>query len=204
MKAVAKRRMQVGFTLVEVLVAMVVMAIMAVMAWQGVDSIVRARDASEARLEQTLRLNTVVAQWERDLASVQTTGKVDALKCDGASVRMTRRVRDGIQVVVWSLRPDPSGNALVRWAGPVATTGEALQDSWLASLQLQGTENGSVRALTGISTWQTPFWYKDTGMAHCQSSAGTGSKLIGVRLLLSFAGGNGVNGDLLRDVMVTP
>jgi general secretion pathway protein J len=36
-----------GFTLIEVLVAMSVMAIMAVMAWQGVDGIVRARDASQ-------------------------------------------------------------------------------------------------------------------------------------------------------------
>ena len=53
-----------GFTLVEVLVAMVVMAIMAGMAWQGVDGIVRARDSSQARLEQTLRLNSVIGQWE--------------------------------------------------------------------------------------------------------------------------------------------
>ena len=49
------------------------MAIMAAMAWQGVDGIVRARDASQARLEQTLRLNTVIAQWEQDLASLQDT-----------------------------------------------------------------------------------------------------------------------------------
>ena len=57
-----------GFTLIEVLVAMVVMAIMSLMAWQGVDGIVRARDANQARLEQTLRLKTVIAQWEQDLA----------------------------------------------------------------------------------------------------------------------------------------
>ena len=38
-----------GFTLVEVLVALVVMATLAVMAWQGVDGIVRTRDASQAR-----------------------------------------------------------------------------------------------------------------------------------------------------------
>ena len=61
-----------GFTLVEVLVAMVVMAIMAGMAWQGVDGIVRTRSASQARLEQTLRLNTVIAQWDRDLARSRT------------------------------------------------------------------------------------------------------------------------------------
>ena len=62
-----------GFTLVEVLVALLVMAIMAGMAWQGVDGIVRARDASRLRMEQSLRLSAVIAQWEQDLASVQDT-----------------------------------------------------------------------------------------------------------------------------------
>ena len=62
-----------GFTLVEVLVAMVIMAIMAVMAWQGVDGIVRTRNASQQRLATTLRLNTVIAQWDQDLASIQET-----------------------------------------------------------------------------------------------------------------------------------
>ena len=76
-----------GFTLVEVLVAMMVMAILAVMAWQGVDGIVRARDASQSRLEQTLRLNTVMAQWEQDLASVQDSKVVPALSFDGATLR---------------------------------------------------------------------------------------------------------------------
>ena len=53
------------------------------MAWQGVDGIVRARDANQVRLEQTLRLNTVIAQWEQDLASIQDTGVVPAIACDG-------------------------------------------------------------------------------------------------------------------------
>ena len=60
-----------GFTLIEVLVAMVVMAIMSLMAWQGVDGIVRTRAANQVRLEQTLRLETVISQWEQDLASLQ-------------------------------------------------------------------------------------------------------------------------------------
>jgi general secretion pathway protein J len=78
-----------GFTLVEVLVAMVVMAIMSLMAWQGVDGIVRTRDTNQVRLEQTLRLETVIEQWEQDLASLQETAAVPAITCDGQSVRLT-------------------------------------------------------------------------------------------------------------------
>lgn len=203
-----KRRTARGFTLVEVLVAMMIMAIMAVMAWQGVDGIVRARTASQERLERTLRLNTVVAQWEQDLASIEATSVVSpALSCDGASVRLTRRTPTGIQVVAWTLRPDASGSTtngtLERWAGPsVRTTGE-LQDSWLRSLQLQGGEPGLVRTLSGLSQWQT-YFYRGNSWSNCQSTddkvLGDPSRPNAVRLILSFAPGSGLNGELVRDV----
>ena len=198
------RRAARGFTLVEVLVAMVVMAIMAVMAWQGVDGIVRTRDASQARLEQTLRLNTVIAQWDQDLASIQdTNGAVpESLKCDGASVRMVRRTPDGLQVVAWSYRPDDSGGAWVRWAGPPVTSVGELQDSWLRSQQLQGSEPGSLKTLTGVSGWQV-YFYRGNAWTNCQST-GDGKPPDGVRVVLSFAPGSGVNGDLTRDTALGP
>ena len=192
-----------GFTLVEVLVAMTIMAIMAVMAWQGVDGIVRSRNASQVRLEQTLRLNTVMAQWEQDLASIQINpAGPDALKCDGASVRLTRRTPGGLQVVAWSFRPDDSGGAWVRWAGPSVTTHSELQDSWLRSLQLQGGEPGSLKTLTGLSGWQV-YFYQTNGWANCQSTGNQGALPSGVRVVLSFVPANGLNGDLTRDTLVS-
>jgi len=251
-------RAQDGFTLVEVLVAMVVMAIMAVMAWQGVDGVVRARGASQERLERTLRLNTVVAQWEQDLASIQDTSVVPtALSCDGASARMIRRTPTGLQVVVWTLRPDlsaaGSGAVWDRWAGPSVTTTGQLQDSWLRSLQLQGGEPGQVRTLTGLDHWQI-YFFQGNAWSNCQSTGnlapstttvtggfpvssaaapasssassvattgaggttgGAGTPAVpaapprialpqGVRLVLSFAPGSGLNGDLTRDTLLGP
>ena len=210
---------QPGFTLVEVLVALVVMATMAVMSWQGVDGIVRSRNASQARLDQALRLNTVVAQWDQDLASIQDSAAVpQALSCDGATVRLTRRAPGGLQVVAWSLRPDDSGGAWVRWAGPAVTTTGALQDSWLRSLQLQGSEPDGLRTLTGLSSWQV-YFYQGNAWANCQSTgniaavAGGASGVVvparqelprGVRIVLGFAPGSGVNGDLTRDTLIGP
>jgi general secretion pathway protein J len=218
-----------GFTLVEVLVAMVVMAVMAVMAWQGVDGIVRARNASQGRLEQTLRLNTVIAQWDRDLASIQDTAVVPlALSCDGASVRLTRRTPNGLQVVAWSLRPDEAGgsSSWVRWAGPAVTTTGELQDSWMRSLQLQGNEPEGLRTLVGLTAWQV-YFYQGNGWANCQSTgnvatisapvvpaSGAGSAPApvvvrqalpsGVRIVLSFAPDTGLGGDLTRDTQLGP
>ena len=195
-----------GFTLVEVLVALLVMAVMAGMAWQGVDGIVRTRNATQARLEQALRLNTVIAQWDQDLAAIQTSAFVQkALMFDGATLRLTRRTPSGLQVVAWSLRGDGEQTAWVRWAGPSVTTSRELQESWLHSLQLQANEPGALRTLPGLSGWQVYFYrIGDNNWSNAQSSDPVSPAPKGVRVVLSFAPGSGVNGELRRDTLVGP
>lgn len=217
-----------GFTLVEVLVAMMIMAILAVMAWQGVDGIVRTRDASQARLEQTLRLNAVLAQWEHDLASLQDSGAVDAFDFDGATVRLTRRAERGLQVVTWSLLPAADGVAgggtLLRWAGAPATGVSELQQTWMRTMQFQGVEPGQLPTLKGILQWQVQCVYSAgagqgaMNVSNCQSSANVAPPTPGasgvanaprralpdvVRLVIDFGGGD-LNGSLTRDVRVVP
>jgi general secretion pathway protein J len=207
-----------GFTLVEVLVALVVMAIMSLMAWQGVDGIARTREANETRLAQTMRLQTVVSQWDQDLASLQQSAAVPALTCDGQSVRLTRRTDGGLQVVAWSLRADNQGSTWQRWAGPAVTTTTALQNSWFSTQQFQGNETGQLRALSGIDQWQV-YFYQGNAWANCQStgnvvtpstpaSGPAGPPVValpsGVRLVLAFAPGSGMNGSVVRDTLITP
>jgi general secretion pathway protein J len=206
-----------GFTLVEVLVALVVMAIMSLMAWQGVDGIARTREANQVRLEQTMRLQTVISQWEQDLAALQESAAVPALTCDGQSVRLTRRTDGGLQVVAWSLRPDASNSMWQRWAGPAVTTTTALQSSWLATQQFQGNEPGQLRALGGIDQWQV-YFYQGNAWANCQSTGNVAAAASsappgiqpqqalpsGVRLVLAFAPGSGMNGSLTRDTLIAP
>jgi general secretion pathway protein J len=237
------RRGAAGFTLVEVLVAMVIMAIMSLIAWQGVDAITRSRESNQVRLEQVLRLETVIAQWEQDLAALQETTAVPALRCDGRAVRLTRRAEGGMQVVSWALQPDDRGGTWQRWAGPVTTTTHGLQESWFRSQQLQGSEDGQLRALDGLESWQV-YFFRGNAWSNCQSAddvapltpvsstplsiaspsgAAAGAAAVpalpgasgvalparpvlpsGVRIVLAFAPGSGLNGNHVRDVLIAP
>jgi len=181
-----------GFTLVEVLVALFILAVLGTMAWQGIDGIARARDISRAQLDRSLRLSTVMAQWDQDLAALFDTPAVPHLSFDGSTLRLVRRAAGGVQLVAWSHR----GTQWLRWTGPVVTRVAELQESWLRSQQLVGNESGQLLLLDGVSDVQIQF-FRDNGWSNPQSSgdtapstpAGTAqreSTLYGVRLLLAF------------------
>ncbi len=154
-----------GFTLVEVLVALLIMAILAAMGWQGVDGMVRARDISQESAERTLRLTTVVGQWEQDLMSLYDSATVPALQFDGATLRLTRFTPEGVQVVVWSLRE----GVWQRWASPSVRRAFELQQAWMTSQQLIGTEDRQVRLLANASEWQV-YFYRGNAWTNAQSS----------------------------------
>lgn len=195
-----------GFTLVEVLVALSIMAVLATMAWQGVDGIVRARDISQAKMERTLRLSTVIAQWDQDLQSVYDSAVVPALAFDGATVRLARTAPGGVQMVAWSLQ----GTTLRRWTGPVVTDAASLQDSWLRSQQLLGDERGQLVLLDDVTEVQL-YFFRGNGWSNAQSSGdvapGTPGSAepqreqlpAGARLMLAFG-----EQRLVRDLVLAP
>lgn len=147
------RPLQPGFTLVEVLVALLIMAILAGLAWQGLDAMVRARAGTDAVMTRTLRLNTVITQWEQDLAAVQDLRAVPAISFDGQSLRLTRRVDGGAALVVWAVR----GGVWQRWATPPVTRVNELRELWLRSQQLLGNEPGQT-TVGEATAWQVYFF----------------------------------------------
>lgn len=155
-----------GFTLVEVLVSLAIMAVIATLTWRGIDGMARSRDLTQAATDNSLRLGTVLAQWERDLLMVQSGMGVPALAFDGASLRVVREAETGVQLVVWTVRD----GSLWRWASPMTTRAADLEEHWLRSQQLIGDEPGTLKLLDEVSAWQI-YFYRGNGWSNPQSAA---------------------------------
>jgi general secretion pathway protein J len=160
-----RRHRHCGFTLIEVLVALVVMAILASLAWQGLDGVLRARDGSREAIDRTVRLATVLTQWEQDLQAVFDTEVVPAIAFDGQTLRLTRRTAGGVALVAWSVR----AGRWQRWAGPPAVRVGDLQQAWLRSQQLMGNEAEQVTLLDDAGQWQV-YFHRGGQWSNAQSS----------------------------------
>ena len=154
-----------GFTLVEVLVALVVMAVMSALAWRGVDGMLRSRDSTQASLAATTRLATVMTQWEQDLSALYDNRSVPPIAFDGNTLRLARNAAGGVQMVAWTVYE----GRWQRWASPVVTRANELQEHWLRAQQLQGREPGQLQLLDGVESWQV-FFYRDGRLSNAQSS----------------------------------
>ncbi|HJV70665.1 prepilin-type N-terminal cleavage/methylation domain-containing protein [Ideonella sp.] len=206
-----------GFTLVEVMVALVIMAVLATMAWQGVDGLVRAREGAERSGEAALRLGTVIAQWEQDLSQIQQSSAAPGLKFDGATLRLTRRAPGGIQLVAWTLQ----GRSWYRWAGPPVTRIQELQDWWIRSQSWSAIQADALKMLDDVDSQQV-YFYRGNSWSNAQSTgdfeatpqppqppaSGASAPPVGgenevlptgVRLVLALP-----SGPLSRDLMVRP
>jgi general secretion pathway protein J len=154
-----------GFTLIEVLVALVVLAIGAGLAWQGLDGMLRAREGSRAVLDRTLRVNTIIVQWEQDLAALRDVGAgVPALSFDGQTLRVVRQAEGGVAVVAWGLR----AGKWQRWVGPTATRVAELRESYERSQQLLGNEAGQL-TLADASDFNV-FFFRGNAWTNAQST----------------------------------
>ncbi len=218
-----------GFTLVELLVALFAMALLAVMSWRGLDGMVRARAATEARADEVLTLQIGLAQWAADLDAVIALPGMKALEWNGRVLRMTRRgtaaPSDGIQVVGWTRRIVNGSGTWLRWQSPPVTTRGDLDQAWLRAEQWSQNAGDDDRArevsVTPLDDWQI-FFFRDNAWTNPQSSDVTSASIVaataatvgasgtpaaapgpnlpdGVRLVLTLPAGQSISGTITRD-----
>jgi len=189
-----------GFTLVELLVAIVVMSMLALLSWRSLDGMTRTQNITQQRADDLLRMQAAMGQWAADLDALIDTGEVNALDFNGQVLRMTRRDSGetgldsrGIRVVAWTRltgvalaglpQISSSINASgqwVRWqSGPVLRRDE-LARAWqragewgrgAVSVQAGNAGADSAIALLGIDNWQL-FYHRGETWGNPQSSTG--------------------------------
>lgn len=161
---------QKGFTLIEVMVAIMLMAVVSLIAWRGLDSVTRADQHLQASTEQTEALLRALNQLQRDIslrASVELTtpgtaqeetdkpaglAAVTVRSSDSKSfrlevIRSAPAAGDGLQRVRWWLK----GDNLYRAAAPSRDR-----------FPLPAAKDGVV-VLTGVSDLQVRVWEADKG-----------------------------------------
>ena len=221
-------RTHAGFTLVELLIALVAMSLLAVLAWRGLDGMTRAQAYTEARADDVLTLQTGLAQWAADLEAMEQLRGMKAIEWNGRVLRLTRRstanATDGVLVVGWARRSVPAGTLWMRWQSQPVTTRGDIEQAWQrADLWAQNQGGGGDArevAIVPLEEWQV-FYFRDNAWTNPQSSditssivatarpaasAASGAVTVntapipdGVRIVLSLPPGSAISGLVTRD-----
>lgn len=213
----ASSKSQRGFTLIELLIAITLMAVLAGLSWRGLESLMRSRDITQAQVDKTAVLQTVLAQWQADLNAVQPVPSVTeaGVQWDGRTLRITRRATAwradgadaGLWVVAWTLR----NNQWLRWQSAPVQTRAALQQAW-ANAERWGQNPSADDAafettLTPLDAWQLTYFrgnawtnpLSSAGNNESSGAAGQGALPDAIRLQIDLPASTGVRGRITLD-----
>jgi general secretion pathway protein J len=212
-----------GFTLVELLVALVIMALLALLSWRGLDGMTRVQSQTQSSTDGVLALQAGLSQWQTDLDAISLQTNVlgvNGLDYDGSVLRLTRRYAedgdksekfvksDSIRVVAWSQRAVENKTTWLRWQSEPLKTRAELQAAWRQALtwSKEGNEADRKRevAVAVIDKWQMLYYVNDAWVNALSSGgadAATGTATVpdGIRLVLTLAPGQALVGNVTRD-----
>jgi len=178
-------RRNLGFTLIEVLVALGLMALLGLMSWRGLDTLLRTREATQSRTDQVSLVQVSLGQWRADLNSQMALPGLlgdNSLMWNGSLLRILRRSTTpmadggdaGMQVVAWTLRE----GFWRRWQSPQIRSRAELEQAWsMAALWGQNPSAEMLQQevkLMPLTGWQL-FYFRDKAWTNPLSSAGAGT-----------------------------
>lgn len=160
-RAVSRPARHSGLTLIELLVAITILSIVSVLGWRGLDSIVRARIALTAALEQTRGMQLAFAQLQSDcahLASSAATSGIVPLVAEEGRLTLVRTVfadnqPPRLQVIAYRVKD----GVLTRRESAATRNLTELGASWQSAVQ--DTDASQPVALqTGVTALTPRLW----------------------------------------------
>jgi general secretion pathway protein J len=208
---------QRGFTLIELLIAITLMAVLAGLSWRGLDSLMRSRDITQAQVDKTAVLQTVLTQWQADLNAVQSVPSLNdaGVSWDGRTLRLTRHATTwqpdganaGLWVVAWTLR----NNQWLRWQSRPIQARATLQQAWSQAErwgQNPSSEDAAFETtLMPLDTWQLTYFRGNTWTNPLSSAGNTTTNGAGttnalpdaIRLQIDLPASTGMQGRITVD-----
>lgn len=159
-------QVQRGFTLVELLVALVLMAVMAALSWRGFDAMQRNQSSLARHAQEVLTLQNGLAQWTADLEALESQPGQSSLDWDGRALRLLRRgsqtAGEGLYVVAWAQGQRAQGSVWLRWSSPPLSNRAQMLAAWSqAALWAQNpgdAERLREVVITPLSSWQIVYF----------------------------------------------
>lgn len=209
-----------GFTLVELLVALAAMALLSVSAWRGLGGISAGLARLQDRADEDQILNATLVQWRTDLEMLNSQTDLPAMEWDGNTLRLLRRdsLDAGLRVVAWSLGAPGADNTRywLRWESPVLRDRAAVKSLWTEAGQWARNPSTAQRLrevrLIALASWHVLFFRGATwsnpmsgadAVGAVAPSAGTALPL-GVRLSIQPASGPMASGALTLEWSLQP
>lgn len=209
-------RNAVGFTLIELMIAIAIMAILAILSWRSLDNMAQMQTQTQTKTDGVLALQAGLAQWQVDLDmlwEVPQIPSINPLDFDGQVLRLVRRYTENntdiVRVVAWSKKNQDGKQQWLRWQSDPLKTRSSMLAAWQQANQWaqspSETNKDHVVAIANIDQWQI-FYYRNNAWSNSLSSADNVSPNSaqvqlpdGVRLILTLPEGQPIQGKITRD-----
>jgi len=128
---------EAGFTLIEVMVALVVISIVGLMAWRGMDAMIRGQEGIEGKSKQDALYFQVVRQFERDCQEILLSSnlEVPVYAAGQKNIWWLRRYDQANQINWVIVGYGVSENGLRRWISRSLTNKSDALGLWQAVLR---------------------------------------------------------------------
>lgn len=126
-----------GFSLIEVMIALIIMAIIGIMSWRGLDSSLRSKDIIEQHIVEHQAIQTLINYWQSDCKSLTNgiNSEIPSFIKGNKNFWLMKHVNSlntqGWQIIAYTL----VNNKLQRLQSTVYPTKNELELVWLGAVK---------------------------------------------------------------------